>query len=213
MPSRNTQSRSPYELLYKQTPDYKHLRIFGTLCYPWLKPHSSNKLSPVSKPCVFIGYPDSQKGYKCLDPISNQVYTSCHVIFDESIFPFASPYPPNSIHSNANLYTPPLLLVPTSNPCTTQHSTPHISSHSNYTPPAPQNTNTNSTEVITSTCSSPHPSSSQPEHTSPIIPTSTHPMVTRLRHGISKPKKVFNLAHSVQHIEPTTYLQAAKSEH
>jgi hypothetical protein len=40
--------------------------------------------------CVFIGYALSQKGYKCLDLATNKIYISCHVLFDESHFPFAT---------------------------------------------------------------------------------------------------------------------------
>lgn len=41
---------------------------------------------------MFLGYNDKYKGYRCLLPSRGRVYISRHVIFDESIFPFASAY-------------------------------------------------------------------------------------------------------------------------
>lgn len=58
------------------------------MCYPWLKPYTSHKLDPKSKPCVFIGYSFTQSAY-CLEPTSHKIYTSRHVHFIEHIFPFS----------------------------------------------------------------------------------------------------------------------------
>ena len=51
----------------------------------------SHKLDPKSLPCVFIGYSMKHKGYKCLYPLTRQVYISRNVVFDESIFPYSTP--------------------------------------------------------------------------------------------------------------------------
>ncbi|RVW55344.1 Retrovirus-related Pol polyprotein from transposon RE1 [Vitis vinifera] len=56
--------------------------------------HPSTKLESKSKPCVFIGYSLSQSAYICLDPTIHKTYTSRHVKFVESIFPFATSNPP-----------------------------------------------------------------------------------------------------------------------
>jgi hypothetical protein len=63
--------------------------------WPNLRPYNSHKLEFRSKQCVFIGYSNSHKGFKCLDPKEGHVYISQDVVFDESIFPFAS------LHKNA----------------------------------------------------------------------------------------------------------------
>jgi histone deacetylase 1/2 len=40
--------------------------------------------------CVFVGYSADQHAYLCLDPSTGKIYTSRHVKFVESEFPFRS---------------------------------------------------------------------------------------------------------------------------
>jgi hypothetical protein len=56
-----------YYRLHDSPPAYAHLRVFGYLCYPNLQATSPHKLAPRSTACVFLGYPSSHKGYRCLD--------------------------------------------------------------------------------------------------------------------------------------------------
>jgi hypothetical protein len=78
---------SPFFKLFGKDPDYTSLRSFGCLCYPLLRPYASNKLSFRSKPCIFLGYATNHHGYRCLEPQTQKVYISRHVVFDESKFP------------------------------------------------------------------------------------------------------------------------------
>lgn len=48
------------------------------------------KIAFRSKQCVFLGYNNLHKGFKCLDVAAGRVYISHDVIFDETVFPFAS---------------------------------------------------------------------------------------------------------------------------
>lgn len=64
------------------------LKSFGCTCYPWLKPYVTNKLSPKSQSCVFLGYCSNTKGYRCYDPLANKVFISRHVRFIETKFPY-----------------------------------------------------------------------------------------------------------------------------
>lgn len=73
--------------MFNKPPNYTKLRTFGCLCYPWLRPYSSSKLQPHSKPCLFLGYSLPQSAYKCLDTSTNRMYISRHVTFVENIFP------------------------------------------------------------------------------------------------------------------------------
>ena len=83
---------SPYEKLFGKTPDYSALRTFGCACFPTLRDYASHKFDPRSLKCVFLGYSDKHKGYRCLYPPTGRVYISRHVIFDETNFPFANIY-------------------------------------------------------------------------------------------------------------------------
>ena len=87
-PSASVQHAIPYQLLHQQLLDYSSLRVFGCLCYPNLSATTSHKLSPRSTPCLFLGYPSSHKGY--LRAATRRVIVPCHVVFDETVFPFAA---------------------------------------------------------------------------------------------------------------------------
>ncbi|KAL5715327.1 hypothetical protein ACHQM5_017160 [Ranunculus cassubicifolius] len=91
LPSRVLDMNSPYEKLYGRVPNYASLRVFGCRCFPYLRDYAKNKFDPRSLPCVFLGYSDQYKGYRCLHPSTGRVYTSRHVVFDESMFPFQNP--------------------------------------------------------------------------------------------------------------------------
>jgi hypothetical protein len=83
-------SAVPYTLLHGTTPDYDQLRVFRCLCYPNLSATASHKLAPRSIACVFLGYPSSHKGYRCLDLVTKCIIISRHVVFDETLFPFST---------------------------------------------------------------------------------------------------------------------------
>jgi transposase InsO family protein len=87
LPTPNLGNQSPWDALYQVAPDLSHLRTFGCECFPLLTPYNSHKLLPKTTPCVFLGYPLHTKGYYCLDPITHRLYTSRHVLFNETVFP------------------------------------------------------------------------------------------------------------------------------
>jgi hypothetical protein len=95
LPSRVIQMKTPTELLLGHKPVYSHLRIFGSACWPNLRPYITHKLAFCSTKCVFIGYSPLHKGFKCLEPKTGRVYISRVVVFDEQIFPFSE------LHENA----------------------------------------------------------------------------------------------------------------
>lgn len=88
LPHTTLKFQVPYYLLFHQQPDYAFLKPFGCCCFPWLQPYRSNKLSPKSSTCVFLGYCPATKGYRCYDPVTTKVYVSRHVKFLESEFPY-----------------------------------------------------------------------------------------------------------------------------
>ncbi|CAJ2652486.1 unnamed protein product [Trifolium pratense] len=89
IPSSITSGLSPFEKLYGSTPDYSSLKVFGSTCFVLRPQVERNKLSPRSTICVFLGYGEGQKGYRCYDSSSKKLYVSRHVVFLEHI-PFFS---------------------------------------------------------------------------------------------------------------------------
>jgi hypothetical protein len=74
LPTPLLNNKSPFESLFRSPPNYSKLRIFGCLCFPWLKPYTSHKLEPKSRPCLFLGYSSSQSAYKCYDLSSKNFF-------------------------------------------------------------------------------------------------------------------------------------------
>ena len=106
---------SPYQKLFQTTPNYQKLRTFGCLCFPWLRPYAPNKLENRSLPCVFIGYSLTQSAYLCLEPLSGRIYTSRHVRFNETQFPYLSltkPQPHPQLVPSSPTSVPPATAIP-----------------------------------------------------------------------------------------------------
>ena len=157
---------SPWSKLYSSPPDLPQLKVFGCACYPLLRPYSSHKLDPRTKECLFLGYSPRSKGFLCLDVSSQHIYTSRHVLFNESKFPFTtlssfistSPSPVPNL-SNA-LWLSNLLYL-------------HDSNHPSLL--GPYSSHTNSSPHVTSL---PHSSSVDrpPTSTDHTLPTSSCPI-------------------------------------
>ncbi|PRQ55598.1 putative RNA-directed DNA polymerase [Rosa chinensis] len=212
-------SKSPFEILYNKAPDYQFLKPFGCLCFPWLRPYTTHKFAPRSSPCIFIGYSHDHKGYDCLDPISGRIYTSRHVQFDETSFPFKThtAHTSSSTHSDLPIflhpYSPP---IPTTSPLSSQSfpsiPTPHTSSpthHSTSTSPTLiPSPRSNPLPAIPTSVPSPPPIPAPLPPNQPPLPNtsrhilrrstpapSPHNMLTRSKTGHSKPKVFFATNH------------------
>jgi len=74
LPSKVISDETPFERLLDRQPDYSFLRTFGCAVSPNLRPYNSRKLQFRSKQCVFLGYSNLQKGFRCLDPKQGHVY-------------------------------------------------------------------------------------------------------------------------------------------
>ena len=80
--------KSPMQLLSTAVPMIKRgndfpKRIFGCECYMHLYPTQTTKLVPKSIKCVFVGYSNTQKGYKCYYPTGREIITFKDVTFNE----------------------------------------------------------------------------------------------------------------------------------
>ncbi|KAM2657198.1 hypothetical protein EV1_012593 [Malus domestica] len=197
---------SPWESLFHKPPDYHTLKIFGCQCFPWLKPYVHSKLDPKSQSCVFLGYSLQHKGYKCLDVVTKRIYISRHVLFNELHFPF------HHIPSSSSL-SPLLSTCPNPIPTSLTFTTPIITSLS------PSTSSSSSTPNPGPSTSLPSSPSLPPQVPSPpSSPVNNHPMQTRSKSGIYKPKAYTATKHplpsslSLDYI-PNTYLQASKHPH
>lgn len=87
LPSSPLHNKTPFEILYKTKPDYTSLHPFGCSTFPCLTPYNSHKLQFHSKKCLFMGYSNNKKGFKCLSASGRQ-YISRHAVFNHSEFPY-----------------------------------------------------------------------------------------------------------------------------
>lgn len=111
MPSVVLNNKTPYELLTGHLPNYSHLKVFGCLCFPYLKPYNNHKLEPKSQSCVFLGYNPVYKGYKVLLPNKKLIITR-HVLFYENVFPFhENPSVPTTETVTSQQFLSPLFLI------------------------------------------------------------------------------------------------------
>lgn len=157
MPTPTLSLNSPYHLLFKTEPNYQKLKIFGCLCFPWLRPYRSHKLETRSTQCVFLGYSLTQSAYLCFEPLSKRLYVSRHVRFVESNFPFLSLMNSQlSPHTSNQSWFPPVSVVPTSTPSSTSQPPQPTSSDqtpsplsSSPTSPAQTETPANETQSVT----------------------------------------------------------------
>ncbi|KAK0606765.1 hypothetical protein LWI29_004059 [Acer saccharum] len=207
MPTKVLGYHSPYFRLFGKEPNYRKLRIFGCLCYTWLRPYTSHKLQPRSRPCVFVGYSTEHSAYLCLDRSTGKSGTAYlndppqveHSLPD-IILIHVPPVP--------TLPLPPGVLSPLSTPLQVAHLPPPKAV---LLPPAP----------LSHTGRPPHASHSaeapaQPESAlPPVSPASPPPNViqTRSRNQIFKPKAIFDLhatTHAAPLTEPTSLIQAQK---
>ncbi|RVW62428.1 Retrovirus-related Pol polyprotein from transposon RE1 [Vitis vinifera] len=74
-------SETPYFALHGTHPDYTSLRVFGSKCFPYTWDTRQHKFDPKTVLCIFVGYSDKHKGYKCFHPSSKKFFISRHVVF------------------------------------------------------------------------------------------------------------------------------------
>ena len=199
------------ESLFNKIPNYHHLKVFGCLCYPYLRPYNKHKLCYCSSPCVFLGYSPTHKGYMCFDSNSNRIYITRHVKFHETKFPFQQTVNTSSASSSYQFTSPPALLpVPLSIPPTqTSQSlvptsqSPHLS---NYAHSCHSSHNSASLIPIPNPIPVPFTASSSSSLTNPSAPHNSHAMITRAKTGIFKKK----LRLAYKPIEPYSFQQASK---
>ncbi|RVW22623.1 Retrovirus-related Pol polyprotein from transposon RE1 [Vitis vinifera] len=192
LPAKLLHFQSPIQAFFHKLPNYHHLRVFGCLCFPSLRPYTQHKLCYRSTACVFLGYAPAHKGYLCLDVSTSRIYISKNVIFHESSFPFQSSSPPPSPPPHLPSSTPALI------------NSPSLSAPSSLTVSSPIITSDSIPPLIPVPFTTSSPAAPSP----PPLPLKTHPIVTRAKSSIHK-KRSFIVQHTT---EPRTYSQASKTD-
>ncbi|CAA7020014.1 unnamed protein product [Microthlaspi erraticum] len=91
MPLSPNNMKSPYEMVHGKKPTVKHLRIFGSICYVHVFDSQRTKLEAKAKKCIFVGYDEQRKGWRCMDPETHRYTVSRDVVFDEVSSYYGSP--------------------------------------------------------------------------------------------------------------------------
>jgi hypothetical protein len=220
MPTPTLNTHSPYDVIFQRSPHYEKLRVFGCLCYPWLRPYNAHKLEPRSKPCIFLGYSLSQSAYLCYEPTSSKIMVSRHVTFHEHIFPYNSfNTTDTTLKSTAiDIWIPPTISVQTTPPAPSTHSSsaaPDICTiNATFPPPiiipptpipATQST-TSSLPTVSTAIPQPQTSTQTLPISSQTNTLSSHSMTTRSKNNIRKPiqKLTFTTQLTRDITEPTT---------
>lgn len=75
--------RTPFEKWYNRKPVVSHLRIFRSKAYVHVPTVERKKLDAKSKPCIFVGYSETQKAYRFWCPEKEKIIFNRDVIFCE----------------------------------------------------------------------------------------------------------------------------------
>jgi hypothetical protein len=76
---------TPYEAWFGRKPNLSHLRMFGCPAYMHIPADERSKFSPKARKCVFVGYCETQKGFRLWDSVRRRIFVSRDVIFNEVI--------------------------------------------------------------------------------------------------------------------------------
>ena len=220
--------KTPFEALYSKKPSYSQIKIFGCECYPFLRPYNKHKLDFHTSKCVNLGVSKLHKGYLCLNP-NGRIYIAAHVNFNEDSFPLKND---SNFMTPESTHTPELIntfskFLSISFPAATQNHEATAASTSSLDDttssdnlPNEHNPDNNIDQINsiyesenntheytqTSFLSEPNnqiPESSQPTHQ----PRPSHPMTTRAKNGIFKPK-VYNTEKSLSLDTPSSVADA-----
>jgi len=120
LPTPILHEKSSSELMFKYSPCYTFLWMFGCAWYPYLTHFGRSKLDFKSNRCVFLGYFSKHKGYYCFHIPIGCMFISKHVLLYETTFHFSTQQHsydplnqlfklrnlPNILHTIPNSYPP-----------------------------------------------------------------------------------------------------------
>ncbi|KRX63672.1 Retrovirus-related Pol polyprotein from transposon TNT 1-94 [Trichinella sp. T9] len=98
LPSRSI-SKTPFELWTGIKPNVEHIRIFGSKAYSYIPKQKRRKWGNKAREGVIVGYSGSKKGYRLLNPRTNEIWIShsVKIIEDDSHMKNESAVPKGAI--------------------------------------------------------------------------------------------------------------------
>jgi hypothetical protein len=93
-PNKFVKENNPFEAWSGKKLEFAHFHIFGSRAWARIPSEKKKALDPQSHPCIFVGYPDGVKGYRLLDPSTDQLIIERSVQFEES--PLHGPHEPHA---------------------------------------------------------------------------------------------------------------------
>ena len=82
-PTSAVEGTTPHQAWYGQKPRVEHLRVFGCVAYVHVPKDERGKLDSKTNKCVLLGYGNVQKGYRVYDHLTQKVFYSRNIKFDE----------------------------------------------------------------------------------------------------------------------------------
>ncbi|GKV49234.1 hypothetical protein SLEP1_g55997 [Rubroshorea leprosula] len=83
VPLSPTNMKSSYELMFGEKHNVRRFKIFGSICFVHVLDSQRNKFDAKARKCIFVGYDEQKKGWKCMDPISHKFVVSRGVVFNQ----------------------------------------------------------------------------------------------------------------------------------
>lgn len=85
-PTSAVRGKTPYEAFFGRKPDLSMLRTFGCRAYVHVR-KGLREAGWKTERCIYIGFEEGYKGFKCYNAETNKFVVSRDVIFDEDDFP------------------------------------------------------------------------------------------------------------------------------
>ena len=79
------EGKTPYEAWTGRKPNLSHIRVFGCTAYAHIPHDERSKFAPNAIKCLFVGYCETQKGFRLWDPVGRRLRISRDVKFHEVI--------------------------------------------------------------------------------------------------------------------------------
>lgn len=138
-PTRANLGISPFQQLKHTIPDLQHLRVFGCLAYVHVPKGQRRKLDEHTSKCIFVGYSEQTKGYRCYHPTTKNIIINKDVRFEKHCFwnspPLDTPIRPSISIEELPDHIAILEVLDPPVPASTQYD---ATTHTQLTPPPHQ---------------------------------------------------------------------------